>query len=96
MLLHIFMRISFDATKRDKTLAERGLDFDDAGKVFAGNHLIVADDRKEYGEPRFITIGHIASRMVVIVWTQRTGSRRIISMRKANEREQKIYAPYLA
>lgn len=90
------MRITYDPAKRDRTFAERGLDFDDAGQVFAGNHLTVADDREGYGEPRYITIGHIASRMVIVVWTPRKGSRRIISMRKANDREQKIYAPPLA
>lgn len=90
------MRISYDPAKHYKTLAERGLNFDDAGQVFAGNHLTVTDDRKDYGEPRYITIGHIASRMVVVVWTPRKDSRRIVSMRRANDREQKIYAPRLA
>jgi uncharacterized DUF497 family protein len=90
------MRISYDPAKHHKALAERGLDFDDAEQVFAGNHLTVADDRKDYGEPRYITIGHIASRMVVVVWTPRKDSRRIISMRRANDREQKTYAPRLA
>ncbi len=90
------MRISFDPVKRGKTLVERGLDFNDARELFAGNHLTVADDRKNYGEPRFITIGHLGARMIVAVWTPRHGSRRIVSMRKANDREQKTYAPRLA
>ena len=96
MLLHIFMRVTYDQVKRERTLAERDLDFDDSRKVFAGNHLTVVDDRQDYGEPRYITVGHIGSRMVVVVWTPRKDSRRIISMRKANDREQKTYAPRLA
>ena len=89
------MKIEFDAVKRDKTLEERGLDFADAPKVFRGRHKIVLDDRKDYGEPRFITIGWLDGRMVVLVWTPTRAGRRIISMRKANAREQKAYADEL-
>lgn len=66
-----------------------------AGVVFAGTTLTVEDDREEYGEARFITIGRLNGRMVVLVWTPRGAARRIISMRKANDREQKIYGPRL-
>ena len=68
----------------------------DAVHVFAGNTLTVADDRKDYGEERFITIGMLRRRMVVLVWTPRKSSRRIISMRKANDREQELYQERLA
>jgi hypothetical protein len=64
-----------------------------AGDVFAGETLTVADDRRGYGEARFISIGFLDGRMIVLVWTQRGRRRRIISMRKANEREQAVYAP---
>jgi uncharacterized protein len=46
------MDISFDPAKRDKTLAERGLDFADAGLVFAGVTATVQDMRRDYGEDR--------------------------------------------
>jgi uncharacterized protein len=52
------MRITFDPAKRDKTLAERGLDFADAALVFAGITLEVEDTRKKYGEPRIICYGY--------------------------------------
>jgi uncharacterized DUF497 family protein len=45
------------------------------------------DMRKGYGETRFITWALMDSRLVVIVWTPRGAARRIISLRKANERE---------
>ncbi len=90
------MRITYDPAKRNRTLVERGLDFDDVAQMFASRHLTVVDDRVDYGEPRFITIGHIASRMVVTVWTPRKDSRRVVSLRKANVQEQKIYTPQLA
>ena len=64
-----------------------------ADEVFEGATLTVEDNRQHYGEDRFITIGFLDGRMVVLVWTHRNGTRRIISMRKANEREQALYTP---
>ena len=86
------MQITYDITKRNKTLIERGLDFADAKAVFAGHHFTAEDLRQDYGEVRLISIGLIQERMVVLVWTPRGEDRRIISMRKANEREQALYA----
>jgi uncharacterized DUF497 family protein len=82
------MEIEFDEAKRAKTLQERGLDFADALEVFTGHHFTLQDDRQNYDEPRFITVGKMQGRMVVMVWTPRGEARRIISLRKANEREQ--------
>ena len=64
-----------------------------AGDVFGGDTLTVVDDRRNYGEIRFITIGFLDGGMVVLVWTPRDEARRIISMRKANDRERKLYSP---
>ena len=64
-----------------------------AEEVFAGATLTVEDDREDYGEDRFITIGFLDATMVVLVWTPRDGAHRIISMRKANERERTLYGP---
>ena len=90
------MRIGYDPAKRQKTLEERGLDFEDAPMVFAGRHFTREDDRKDYGEERLITVGFLQDRMVVMVWTPRQGNtRHILRMRKANEREQNYYAQHL-
>lgn len=89
------MEITFDQAKRLKTLNERGLDFADSSKVFEGPHLTIEDDRADYGETRFFTVGWLNQRLVVIVWTERGNCMRIISMRKANEREQRAFAPRL-
>jgi uncharacterized protein len=89
------MKISFDPAKRAATLEHRGLDMADSAATFAGQTLTVQDRRKEYGEERFITIGTLHGRMVVLVWTPRGQTARIISMRKANEREQDLYGPRL-
>ena len=84
--------ITFDPAKREWTLQKRGLDFADAEIVFAGYTLDVADDRQDYGEARMISVGHLHGRMVVLVRTQRGDDRHMISMRKANEREQERHA----
>jgi uncharacterized DUF497 family protein len=89
------MRITFDAAKRTKTLAERGLDFADAEFVFAGVTLEVEDTRRDYGEPRIICYGYLDRRLVVVGYTRRGGERHVFSMRKANEREKARIAPLL-
>ena len=85
------MGISYDAEKRDSTLRERGLDFEDAVRVFAGTTIDFIDDRKDYREVRWLSFGHLLGRLLVVVWTQRGDARHIISMRKANEREQEKF-----
>ena len=89
------MKVIYDPDKHAQTLIHRGLDMADAVHVFAGKSVTMADDRKDYGEERFITVGFIDARMVYVAWTPRDGAFRIISMRKANEREQKKYGPRL-
>ncbi len=89
------MRITFDPTKRDKTLSERGLDFADAALIFAGVTLEVEDTRKDYGETRVICYGVLEGRIVVVGYTPRGADRHVFSMRKANEREQNRIAPLL-
>ena len=85
------MQITFDPVKRAKTLEERGLDFQDAEKVFQGNTAEYQDIRKDYGENRMICFGILGDRMVVVGYTERAESRHVFSMRKANQREQKFY-----
>jgi len=93
---NIYVQIEFDAEKREVTLRERGLDFARTPEVFAGHHFTAEDLRDDYGESRQITVGLLDSRMVIVVWTPRGEARRIISMRKANEREIANYAYRLA
>lgn len=85
------MDIEFDPAKRAITLSERRLDFADAAIVFSGLTATVPDDRKDYGEERFITAGDLDGRLVVLVWTPRGAARRIISMRHAHDREEALW-----
>ncbi len=89
------MKIEFDPAKHEATLEHRRLDMARAAEIFTGATLTIADDRRDYGEPRFITIGRLDGRMVVSVWTPRGAARRVISLRKANDREQALYGDRL-
>jgi uncharacterized protein len=83
--------LEFDPVKRLLTLQHRGLDMADAARVFDGPCLSFPDMRRDYGENRTITLGYLDGRMVVLVWTLRGAARRIISLRKANDREIALY-----
>ena len=89
------MKISYDPQKRASTLLLRGLDFDDARKVFAGLTTDALDDRMDYGEPRYQSFGLLQGRLVTLIWTPRGETRHIISMRKCNDKEQKKYGRQL-
>jgi uncharacterized DUF497 family protein len=86
--------LEWNEEKRQLTLEKRSLDFADAARVFDGDVLDIEDSRKDYGECRIVTFGHLNGRMITITWTQRGDKRRIISMRKANEREIEKYSPF--
>lgn len=85
------MKIEYDPDKRARCLRERGLDFDDAPDVFAGDCIEWEDDRLDYGELRNITVGMLRGRIVVIVWTPRGDATRVISMRIAHDDERAEY-----
>jgi uncharacterized protein len=90
------MRITFDPAKWGPSWRERNLDFRDAPKIFAGPSFTFEDTRFAYPERRYVTVGLLDSRMMVLVWTpgaQIEGEecRHVISMRKANGREQARY-----
>jgi uncharacterized DUF497 family protein len=91
------MNVEYDCKKRQAALDELGLDFEDAPEVFNGPRRITWEDtRKEYGKRRKITMGELAGRLVIIVHTNRGDNVRIISMRKANEREQRWFEEQFA
>ena len=85
------MEIEYVEEKRRKILEERGLDLARAEEVFDGAELSWVDDRQDYGETRWSTFGLLDERLVAVSWTIRNAKRRIISMRKANDREKARY-----
>ena len=85
------MQITYDPAKQAANLAKHGLDFEDAGEVFAGLTATDPDERQDYGEDRYITAGFLRGRMVVLVWTPKGDVRRIISMRYCHVDEQALW-----
>jgi len=85
------MTYEWDEAKNRANFAKHGLRFEDAERVFSEPCVTFEDDRFDYGEVRFITLGMLAARLVVIAHAPREGASRIISMRKGNRREQEIY-----
>jgi hypothetical protein len=88
------VRITYGQTKWASNLEKHGLDFEDAAEVFADPRQQTDEvPREVYGETRFVTVGHRRGRLLVLVWTPRgDDERRVISMRKANAREQARFA----
>ncbi len=84
-------KAEWDEEKSQANLEKHGLSFEDALKVLAGDTVTIPDERYDYGEDRLISLGRLEGRVVVVVHVARLGKTRIISMRKANAREQEIY-----
>lgn len=85
------MKFIWDEKKRRANILKHGFDFVDSEEVFEGVTLTLDDDRFEYGEDRFITLGFLRGTVVVVAHTEKDNEFRIISMRKATKHEQKIY-----
>jgi len=85
------MKFEWDETKRQTNLRDHKLDFANAEIVFSGITFTFEDDRFEYGEDRFITLGLLQETVVVIAHTEREDRVRLISMRKATKNEQRLY-----
>lgn len=91
------MRFIWDENKRKANILKHGLDFTDAETVFAGLTYTFDDDRAHYEEDqfieedRFITVGMVKGKIVVIAHTEQDGKIRVISMRKATKYEQKKF-----
>lgn len=85
------MRFIWHEPKRQTNLIKHGIDFADAIKVFTGSTFTFEDDRENYSEQRWVTLGMLGMRVVVIVHTETEDEIRIISMREANKSEQLIF-----
>ncbi len=85
------MTYGWDEKKNKANQKKHGLNFDDAEYVFDGRILAVEDRREDYGEQRFNCLGLLEDRVVHISYAERGDVTHIISMRKANKHEQKIY-----
>lgn len=86
------MKFTWDERKNQANIKNHGLDFGDAHKVFAQPMLVGLDERKNYGEERWIGIGLMDMRVVALVFTEpNSDTIRVISFRKATSYERKRY-----
>lgn len=91
------MQFDWDEAKNERNILHHGIDFVDVVQMFAYPLLTDLDDRFEYGEDRWISIGMLGPGIAVVIWTERDGDTiRIISARKANSYERRRYQYYLA
>lgn len=82
----------FDPAKDRLNRAKHGVSLALAEVLFLGPFVAVTDDRFDYGEVRQVAFGFINHRLFVCVYSDRSGERRVISLRKANQREVRHYA----
>ena len=85
--------ITFDRAKNDTNIRERGLPFSLVRDEFEwASAQVIEDKRRDYGERRFRALGFIGVRLHAVVYTRRATVMHVISLRKANRREERRYA----
>ena len=85
------MRFEWDENKRLSNIRKHGIDFADVPSIFELDTVTVLDDRFEYGEVRYQTLGLLKARVILVVHTESETVIRIISARKANKYEEETY-----
>lgn len=86
------MEFEWDERKARQNIAKHGAPFEYAARVFLDSHRLDAeDDRRDYGETRRLAFGRIETRVFAVAYTLRGSIIRLISARKANERERRKY-----
>ena len=85
------MQLTFDPVKNDRNIQDRGLAFMLVSEMDWATAYIGEDQRKDYGERRFRVLGCINGRLYAAIFTPRVGKIHVISLRKANSREVKVY-----
>jgi len=91
------VRFEWDEAKRKTNFVTHDIDFEDVPEIFTSLMLVGPDVRKDYGESRKIGFGFIRGRLMTVAFTEREqDSIRIISARKANQREETYYQETIA
>jgi uncharacterized protein len=90
------MQFEWDERKNRRNQAQHGLDFAEAERVFTPALFVDIDDREDYGEERYVGLGLLDERVVVVIFTQPDEDTiRVISLRKATSYERKQYSESL-
>lgn len=86
------MEFEWDEAKNERNIRRHGISFELAQRIFGGPVLTWLDDRKDYGEDRYISIGAVDRvALIVVVHTDRDERVRLISARAASGRERQNY-----
>jgi uncharacterized DUF497 family protein len=88
------MRLTYDAAKNDRNIAERGLPFDLVLEFDWASALAIEDTRRNYGERRLQIFATLRARLHVAVVTQRGDALHVISLRKANRKEVLLHGQH--
>ncbi len=83
------MKFEWDANKNESNIRKHGIAFEDASKIFFRKRLEKRSDRA--GEIRYITVGEVNNRIIVVIYTPKGENIRIISARKARKNEKRAY-----
>jgi len=81
------MQITFDEAKDTLNKSKHGVSLSEAEKLEWDDALIWQDTRRNYGEVRMIALGVIGAKLYCVIYVDREDARRVISLRKANQRE---------
>ncbi len=85
------MKVSFDPVKNAQNVELRGLSFERALEFEFETASIMVDGRRDYGETRYQAVGFLGERLHTLVFTETPAGVRVISFRKANQRERSYY-----
>ncbi|HEV2101103.1 MAG TPA: BrnT family toxin [Stellaceae bacterium] len=85
------MAITFDPAKNARNIAERGLSFERVAGLDWDTAVIIADTRRDYGEPRLRVMVRLDGRLHAVVVTPRGEDLRVIGLRRASRREVRRY-----
>lgn len=90
------MQFEWDEEKRREVIENRGVDILYAALIFENEVLIEPDERGDYGEPRFIALGHVDSEFFTLVYTRRGDAVRLITAWKAGKNGEREYKNRIA
>lgn len=86
------MLLEFDAAKSARNVKDRGIGFERFAEIDFDSAVTIEDRRRNYGEQRLRVLAHIDGRLHVATITPRGERIRVISLRRANKREERTYA----
>ncbi len=85
------MVFDWDKKKRKTNIKKHGIDFSELKEVFEKPMLTRIDNSEDYGEIRWISLGDLDGKIVVLVYTEKENNVRLISARRATKNENNIY-----